>query len=140
MGGSRKRIVGAAALAAAAGAAATAGVVYAARRLAAGRRSRGDEGLALPDGATPFTVTTDDGAELAGVVRGAADGPTVVLAHCWLGSHLVWGPVAHRLAASGHRVVLYDQRGHGLSTMGRRRAHRRPAGRRPGRRCSSTSR
>jgi len=30
----------------------------------------------------------------------------------------VWVPVARRLLAVGHRVVLYDQRGHGASTVG----------------------
>lgn len=28
-------------------------------------------------------------------------------------------PVAHRLLDAGHRVVLYDQRGHGESSLGR---------------------
>ena len=31
----------------------------------------------------------------------------------------IWAPVARRLVAAGHRVVLYDQRGHGDSTLGR---------------------
>ncbi len=61
-------------------------------------------------------VTTDDGAALAVTVSG--DGPTVVLAHCWMGGRETWSPVAHRLLRSGHRVVLYDQRGHGSSTIG----------------------
>jgi non-heme chloroperoxidase len=67
----------------------------------------------LPAGRS-LTVTTDDGARLAVTVAGPDDGAAVVLAHCWLGSRAVWGPVAHRLVA-GHRVVLYDQRGHGAS-------------------------
>jgi non-heme chloroperoxidase len=70
---------------------------------------------ALPPGTTRV-VRTDDGAELA--VSDAGRGPAVVLAHCWMGSQEVWAPVAHRLIASGHRVVLYDQRGHGSSTVG----------------------
>jgi pimeloyl-ACP methyl ester carboxylesterase len=61
-------------------------------------------------------VETDDGAFLAVTIAGT--GPTVVLAHCWTGSSRVWAPVAHRLVNSGHRVVLYDQRGHGESTSG----------------------
>jgi pimeloyl-ACP methyl ester carboxylesterase len=63
-------------------------------------------------------VTTDDGVELAVTTAGAADGPTVVLSHCWTGSRAIWGPVAERLCAAGCRVVLYDQRGHGQSTHG----------------------
>lgn len=69
----------------------------------------------VPDG-EHFKVETSDGAVIAGAVAG--DGPDVVLSHCWTGSRLVWGPVARRLVERGHRVVLYDQRGHGDSTIG----------------------
>jgi non-heme chloroperoxidase len=75
----------------------------------------GPEGARLPDGRS-FVVTTDDGAHLAVTVAGRDDGPTVVLAHCWTGSRAIWATVARRLALGGHRVVLYDQRGHGQST------------------------
>ena len=61
-------------------------------------------------------VATLDGADLAAWDVGS--GPTVVLAHCWGCSHAIWVPVARRLVESGHRVVLYDQRGHGSSTRG----------------------
>lgn len=84
---------------------------------ATGEDPCGPDGLALPDG-TPSTVTTDDGAALAVHVAGPAAGPTVVLPHCWTGVKEFWAPVARRLVADGHRVVLYDQRGHGGSTMG----------------------
>jgi non-heme chloroperoxidase len=77
----------------------------------------GPEGLRLPAG-TARTVTTDDGADIAVVDVGPADGPTVVLAHCWTGTKELWAAVARRLVAAGHRVVLYDQRGHGSSTLG----------------------
>jgi pimeloyl-ACP methyl ester carboxylesterase len=78
---------------------------------------------ALP-GAEERTVTTDDGATLAVTVApGTADttgtaGPTVVFAHGWTNNRSVWWPVARRIAAEGHPVVLYDQRGHGASTLG----------------------
>ncbi|HKY65646.1 MAG TPA: alpha/beta fold hydrolase [Acidimicrobiales bacterium] len=85
---------------------------------------RPDADLALPDG-DDVVVTTDDGARLAVTVAGPAGVPEdaggalpVVLAHCWTGSRRVWVPVARRLMAAGHRVVLYDQRGHGASTTG----------------------
>ena len=42
----------------------------------------------------------------------------VVLAHCYTGSRGVWAPVARRLVDKGYRVVLWDQRGHGASTVG----------------------
>src|SRR4051794_34766234 len=73
--------------------------------------------LAVPDGER-FTVTAPDGARLAGIVAGNPSGPVVVLSHCWTGDHRIWGPVARRLVDSGHRVVLYDQRGHAASTVG----------------------
>jgi non-heme chloroperoxidase len=81
---------------------------------------RPDSDLSLPDGAE-LVVTTDDGAELAVTDAGTPGGdlPPVVLPHCWTGSRAVWVPVARRLLAAGHRVVLYDQRGHGASTVGR---------------------
>jgi non-heme chloroperoxidase len=68
------------------------------------------------DGAEAFKVERPDGAVLDGISVGG--GPTVVLSHCWTGSRATWEPVAARLAAAGRRVVLYDQRGHGASTMG----------------------
>lgn len=81
-------------------------------------------------GAEERTVTIDDGATLAVTVApGTADttdtadatgtaGPAVVFAHGWTNNRSVWGPVARRIAAAGHPVVLYDQRGHGASTLG----------------------
>ena len=72
--------------------------------------------LTLPAG-DERTVTTDDGAELA-VTVGAGTGSTVVFAHGWTNNRSVWAPVARDVAAAGHRVVLYDQRGHGASTFG----------------------
>ena len=72
-------------------------------------------GAALPTGEA-FKIDTDDGAVLDGIVVG--DGPMVVLSHCWTGNRSVWAPVAARLVEQGHRVVLYDQRGHGASTFG----------------------
>jgi pimeloyl-ACP methyl ester carboxylesterase len=69
--------------------------------------------LAEPE---PVTVLRPDGARLA--VWDIGQGSTVVLAHGWGCSHAVWIPVARRLLDSGHRVVLYDQRGHGASTRG----------------------
>jgi pimeloyl-ACP methyl ester carboxylesterase len=73
--------------------------------------------LAHPE---PMTVTTTDGARLAvwDVAGDDPGAPVVVLPHCWGCSHEVWLPVARRLVESGHHVVLYDQRGHGLSSRG----------------------
>ncbi|HET9772043.1 MAG TPA: alpha/beta fold hydrolase [Acidimicrobiia bacterium] len=70
------------------------------------------------EGARTFKVEQAGGAVLDGVVTGPESGPLVVLSHCWTGTRATWEPVAARLAASGRRVVLYDQRGHGASTLG----------------------
>jgi non-heme chloroperoxidase len=70
------------------------------------------------DGADAFKVERPDGAVLDGVIVGPDSGSPVVLSHCWTGSRATWEPVAARLVAAGRRVVLYDQRGHGASTMG----------------------
>ena len=77
---------------------------------------------------------------LAVSVAGPADGPTVVLAHCWTGLRTFWAAVARDLVDDGHRVVVYDQRGHGAVDPRRHRAvdrqpRRRPAGRPRRRRC-----
>ncbi len=70
------------------------------------------------EGADTFKVERPDGAVLDGLVVGPEDGPMVVFSHCWTGSRATWGPVAARLVGAGRRVVLYDQRGHGASTLG----------------------
>lgn len=75
-----------------------------------------------PAGTTEHILRTDDGAGLATTVRHPATGSagsTVVLAHGWGAGRQVWRAVADRLLNQGHPVVLYDQRGHGASTLGR---------------------
>jgi pimeloyl-ACP methyl ester carboxylesterase len=104
-------------------AAGLAGAAATAAALLAERRRRAAEDRCAPSvldvgGAQPFKVERPDGAVLDGVVDGPADGQTVVLSHCWTGSRTTGEPVAARLVAAGRRVVLYDQRGHGASTIG----------------------
>ncbi len=75
------------------------------------------DGVVAPE---PEIVSTSDGARLAvwDYPGQSSDTPVVVLSHCWTGNHEIWVPVARRLREQGYRVVLYDQRGHGLSTRG----------------------
>ena len=98
-----------------------AAVAAAGTAVAAGRRWRAAEdpcaGTVLDlQRAERFEVERPDGAVLHGVVVG--EGPLVVLSHCWTGNRNTWDPVAARLVARGRRVVLYDQRGHGASSLG----------------------
>lgn len=80
-------------------------------------------GAPEPASTRELTVRTDDGADLAVTVLAPLAGPApaadVVLIHGWAHTRRVWGTVADRLIRAGHRVVLYDQRGHGASTPGR---------------------
>lgn len=62
-------------------------------------------------------LASHDGGEIATVSAGS--GPTVVLAHGFGVDRDEWNVVADQLVGSGHRVVAFDQRGHGASRTGR---------------------
>lgn len=61
-----------------------------------------------------LTVVSADGARLHVEVHGPEGAPAVVLAHGWTCSTAFWAAQIRELAAA-HRVVTYDQRGHGRS-------------------------
>ncbi|MEU8782109.1 alpha/beta hydrolase [Streptomyces sp. NPDC048637] len=63
---------------------------------------------------TTLTVTSADGARVYTEVHGPESAPAVVLAHGWTCSTAFWAPVVRDLATD-HKVVVYDQRGHGRS-------------------------
>lgn len=84
-------------------------------------RSRKYATAALNKPSTPSEkayVTTVDGARLRVRTYGPADGDVIVLIHGWSCCIEYWNPQIDALAAS-FRVVAYDQRGHGESSLGR---------------------
>lgn len=105
-----------------------AGTVVAARSaLARWERSHmATEQLGHMQDAEELRIRSADGAELSAVVahghggagKGDGDRALFVLAHGWTNDRRVWAPVARRLVRDGHRVVCYDHRGHGRSTIG----------------------
>lgn len=72
--------------------------------------------LAVPQG-TVEHVERPDGTRLRCVYAGT--GPTVLLAHGYLLDLALYNRVFPRLVAAGRRVIAFDQRGHGASTIGR---------------------
>ncbi|HLT36810.1 MAG TPA: alpha/beta hydrolase [Enhygromyxa sp.] len=62
------------------------------------------------------TIERPDGTRI--FARSAGDGPTVVLAHGYGATILEWNLIWDALRSSGCRVIAFDQRGHGRSTIG----------------------
>lgn len=61
-------------------------------------------------------VTTSDGTRLHTVSAGT--GQPIVLAHGFAVDIVEWNVIAASLVAQGYRVIAFDQRGHGKSTIG----------------------
>ncbi|AQS69156.1 alpha/beta fold hydrolase [Streptomyces pactum] len=73
-----------------------------------------DGPYAPPVPARELTVTAADGARIHVQVHGPGNAPAVVLAHGWACSTAFWAAQIRSLSAD-HRVIAYDQRGHGRS-------------------------
>jgi len=67
---------------------------------------------APPAAARELTALSADGARLHVEVHGPDGAPAVVLAHGWTCSTAFWAAQIRELSAD-HRVIAYDQRGHG---------------------------
>ncbi|NLU85150.1 alpha/beta hydrolase [Rhodococcus sp. HNM0569] len=74
--------------------------------------------LRTPSGAPDeLDVRTEDGATLRVRCYGPADGDPIVLVHGWTCSTEYWNPQINALSEK-NRVIAYDLRGHGSSTIG----------------------
>ncbi|MDQ2723955.1 MAG: alpha/beta hydrolase [Actinomycetota bacterium] len=115
----RKGIVGL--VLAGAGVAGVTGGIVAERAMIRAQRQRPDPVAGVDTGLRPDVIgrllTMSDGGRLRVLEQGT--GPAILLLHGITLAASIWHFQLPELAAAGYRVVAYDQRGHGASTVGR---------------------
>ena len=86
----------------------------------------------MGDTITERFVDSADGVRIAVYEQGNPDGPTLVMAHGWPDSHVLWDGVVPRLA-DRFRIIRFDNRGVGqiLCAETYFGIHHHQAGRRP---------
>lgn len=68
---------------------------------------------------TETVIERPDGTRILSTVSGSGTKGDVVLAHGYAINRHCWNIIASELAGRGHRVISFDQRGHGKTNIGR---------------------
>lgn len=72
-----------------------------------------------PVAGTETVIERPDGTRILSTVSGSGTKGDVVLAHGYAVDRHCWNIIASELAGRGHRVICFDQRGHGKTNIGR---------------------
>ncbi|MEM1219367.1 MAG: alpha/beta hydrolase [Bacteroidota bacterium] len=75
--------------------------------------------LSKPVAGKTEMVTMPDGTQIRTIISGTGK-TTVLLAHGYGFNHLEWNIIVERLNQLGYRTIVFDQRGHGQSTIGQK--------------------
>jgi pimeloyl-ACP methyl ester carboxylesterase len=97
-----------------------AGTAYAGQRVAAGRLRKHEDADSVDDLVPTFDAISSlpsyDGGSISVICRG--EGPPIVLSHGVALSVRTWVKQMDALPAAGFRMIAFDHRGHGASTVG----------------------